>query len=100
MGARQPSIKRRTMAVILLTSLAVLLLTAVAFTAYDLHAYRQSRFQSLSAIAAIIADHSSSALASQDQHDARATLASLRADPRIRAAALYDGEGKLFARYP
>jgi PAS domain S-box-containing protein len=100
MGVWQPSIKRRTMAVILLTSLAALLLTGVAFTVYDLLAYRQSRFQSLSAIAAIVADHSSSALASQDQNDARSTLASLRADPRIRAAALYDEQGKLFAWYP
>ena len=62
MGIQDQSIKRKTMAVIMLTSVAVLLLTAAAFTVYDLVTYRQNRVQSLSATAAIIADHSSAAL--------------------------------------
>lgn len=88
------------MSVIMLTSVAVLLLTATAFTVYDLATYRQNLAGSLSATAAIIADHSTAALTLRDAQDARATLASLRADPRIVAAALYDRQGKLFARYP
>jgi PAS domain S-box-containing protein len=100
MGIRNQSIKRKTMAVIMLTSVAVLLLTAVTFTLYDLVTYRQNLVHSLSATAAIIADHSGPALAARDQKDARATLASLRADPFIVAAALYDSQGKLFVRYP
>ena len=63
MGTRDQSIKRKTMAVIMLTSVAVLLLTAVAFTVYDLVTYRQNLVSSLSATAAIIADHSVAALA-------------------------------------
>ena len=100
MGYQDQSIKRKTMAVIMLTSVAVLLLTAAAFTVYDLVTYRQNLVHSLSATAAIIADHSSAALACRDEKDARATLASLRADPRIVAAALYDAHGNLFVRYP
>ncbi len=100
MGIQDQSIKRKTMAVIMLTSVAVLLLTAVAFTAYDLITYRQDLVHSLAATAAIIADHSGPALALRDEKDARATLASLRADRRIVAAALYDSQGKLFIRYP
>ena len=100
MGIQDQSIKRKTMAVIMLTSVAVLLLTAVAFTAYDLITYRQNLVHSLAATAAIIADHSGPALALRDEKDARATLASLRADRRIVAAALYDSQGKLFIRYP
>ena len=100
MGSKDQSIKRKTMAVIMLTTVAVLFLTAAAFTAYDLLTYRQSLVQSLSATAAILADHSTAALALRDEKDARATLASLRADPRIVAGALYDGHGSLFARYP
>ena len=100
MGIQRQSIKRKTMAVIMLTSVAGLLLTAVALTIYDLATYRQSRVQSLSATAAILADHSSATLAQRDEKDGRATLASLRADPRILAAALYDGQGNLFVRYP
>ena len=100
MGIQDQSIKRKTMAVIMLTSVAVLLLTAVAFTTYDLATYRQNLVRNLSATAAIVADHSGPALLLRDEKDARATLASLRADPRILAAALYDSQGKLFIGYP
>jgi PAS domain S-box-containing protein len=100
MGIQDQSIKRKTMAVIMLTSVAVLVLTVVAFTAYDLVTYRQNLVQGLSAMAAIIADHSGPALAIRDEKDARATLASLQPDRRILAAALYDRQGKLFSGYP
>ena len=100
MGFQAQSVKRKTMAVIMLTSVAVLLLTTAAFTVYDLVTYRQNMARSLSATAAIIADHSIWALTFRDEKDARATLASLRADPRIAAAALYDVQGSLFVRYP
>jgi hypothetical protein len=88
------------MAVIMLTSVAVLLLTVVAFTAYDLVTYRQNLVHRLAATAAIIADHSGPGLALRDEQDARATLTSLRADPGIAAAALYDKRGNLFVGYP
>ena len=100
MGFQDQSIKRKTLAVIMLTSVVVLLLTAAAFTVYDLVTYRQNLVHSLSATAAILADHSTAALALRDEKDARATLASLRADPGIAAAALYDDHGNLFVRYP
>src|ERR1035437_8011872 len=120
MGLKEHSEKRKTMAVILLTSVAVLVLTVTAFTAYDLATYRRNLTSSLSASAAIIADRSLAAVALRDEKDARASLAarraaprmdaggarasvrgsahsdarearaSLRADPRIAAAALYD----------
>ncbi len=100
MQLRNESIKRRTLAVLMLTSLAVLVLTTAAFTVYDLVAYRQSLVHGLSAVAAIIAQHGSEALVAGDQREARATLALLRAEPRIEAAALYNREGKLFVHYP
>jgi len=100
MGTQDQSIKRKTMVVMMMTSVAVLLLTATAFTVYDLATYRSNLARSLAGAAAIIADHSSAALTFRDERDARATLASLRADPRIVAAALYDRQGNLFARYP
>jgi len=88
------------MAVMMLATVLVLLLTAAAFTTYDLVTYRQSLVHSLSATAAILADHSTTALALRDEKDARATLTSLRADSRIVAGALYDGQGNLFVHYP
>ncbi len=100
MGLQDQSIKRKTMAVIMLTSVAVLLLTAVAFTVYDLIAYRESLVHGLSAMGAILAEKSSGALAARDAREVRADLALLRTDPRIVAAAFYDRQGNLFVQYP
>jgi PAS domain S-box-containing protein len=100
MANQEQSVKRKTMAAIMLTSVVVVLLTAAAFTGYDLATYRQNLARSLSAMAAIIADHSIWALTFRDETDARAMLASFRADPRITAAALYDAQGKFFVGYP
>jgi len=100
MGFQDQSIKRKTLAVIMLTSVLVLLVAAAAFTVYDLVMYRQHLAEDLSATAAIIADHSAEALRTGDKKDARATLVSLHADPRIVAAALYDDQGNVFAGYP
>jgi PAS domain S-box-containing protein len=100
MAFKDQSIKRKTMAVMMLTTVTVLVLSAAAFTINELISYRQNLARSLSATAAVVADHSVAALALRDEKDARATLASLRADPRIATAALYDRQGKLFARFP
>ena len=50
MGTRDQSIKRKTTAVIMVTSVVVLLLTAAAFTAYDLTAYRRNLARRLTAV--------------------------------------------------
>jgi PAS domain S-box-containing protein len=48
----------------------------------------------------LIAENSAAALAFKDQDDARKVLASLRSEPDVVAAAIYDQQGKLFASYP
>jgi PAS domain S-box-containing protein len=100
MEPREKSIKRKTMAVMMVTSVGVLLLTAIAFTLYDLMTYRENLVHRLSATAAILSDQSVSALASGDRKHAQAILALLRDEPRIESAALYDSSRNLFARYP
>jgi PAS domain S-box-containing protein len=94
------SIKRKVMRVIMLTSIATLLITVTAFMIYDLVTFRQGMVQNLATQARIIADNSTAALAFQDENDAMNVLASLRSEPQIIAAALYDAQGKLFAKYP
>src|SRR5882724_1647847 len=93
-------IKRKVMAVIMLTSIAVLLLTAAAFMFYDLITFRQALIRNLETTASIIADESTAALAYGDEKTAREILAPLRADPQIVRAGLYDTRGNLFVRYP
>jgi len=93
-------IRRKVTAVIMLTSVTVLLLTAASFIIYDFITYRQMMVRSLSTVAAIIASHSGPAVAAQDQTQASNILGSLHGAPNIEAAALYDSKGKLLAVYP
>jgi PAS domain S-box-containing protein len=93
-------ISRKVTAVIMSTSVTVLLLTAAAFIIYDFITYQQLMVRNLSTTAAVIAGQSGRAIAAQDRQQALSLLGSLRADPNVESAAIYDSEGRLFASYP
>ena len=94
------SLSRSFMRAILISCSAVLLITSATFFTYDLISYRQNGLQQLQTLGAAVASNSTAALAFQNVPDAEQVLAALRADPGISAAALYDADGRLFARYP
>jgi PAS domain S-box-containing protein len=94
------SIKRKVMTAIMLASIAVLLMTVVAFMVYDLVTFRQTMVQNLATQARIVAENSTAALAFRNENDATNILSSLGAEPHIIAAAIYDAHGKLFVKYP
>jgi PAS domain S-box-containing protein len=100
MAFQDLSIKRKVMAVIMLTSVTVLLLTAAAFMVYDLITYRQVMIKNLGITASIVADNSTAALAFKNDKNAREILFSLRADTHIVAAALYEDDNNIYVRYP
>ena len=100
MSQEQTSIKKRVRAVILSASVIVLLVTAAAFVTYEAFAFRAQLVRDLSTLAAVIADNSAATLAFDNRAVAEDILAALRAEPDIVAAALYDREGRLFAKYP
>ncbi|MES2732376.1 MAG: ATP-binding protein [Bacteroidota bacterium] len=93
-------IQRKLMTVILLTSGAVLILTCVAFFAYEFHTFRQSTVRQLSTLGEIIGANSTAALAFESPEDANEILAALMAEQHILAAILYDKEGNIFSKYP
>lgn len=93
-------IRRKVTAVILLTSVTVLLLTAASFIIYDFITYRHLMVRKLHTVGSIVAGHTGAAIAAQDQARAVTLLSSFQADNDVEGAALYDGKGKLFARYP
>jgi PAS domain S-box-containing protein len=93
-------IKRKLMAVIMLTSLTVLILTVAAFMIYDLVSGRENLVHILSTEARMIAENSTTGLAFKNQHDASDVLSSLHSEPQIVAAALYDEDGNIFVTYP
>ncbi len=100
MALRDKPIRQQLMAILLLTSGVVLVLTCAAFLAYEFVTFRQTTLKNLSTLGAIIAANSTASLAFQNEGDAREILSALRAEPHVVAAALYDKDGKLFARYP
>jgi len=97
---RNVPIRRKLMTANLLTSGAVLLLTCLAFFAYEVLTFRQSTVEKLSTLGKIIAANSTAALAFDDSDAATEILAALKAESHIVAAGLYGTTGKLFAQYP
>jgi PAS domain S-box-containing protein len=93
-------IKRRLMLVILVTSMAVLALTWIAFVVYELVSSSEELKRNVAATARIIAANSTNPLMDQEDEDAREMLSSLRAVASIRGAALYDVNDRLLATYP
>jgi PAS domain S-box-containing protein len=96
----QASIKRKVTTVIMRASIAVLLVTVAAFMVYDMVTFRQTMVQNLQTEARTIADNCTGDLAFRNEKDAANDLASLQTSPHITAAAIYDAEGRLFAKYP
>ena len=88
------------MQVIMMACGVVLLLTCAAFFIYEYITYRNITKQELSTIGQIIATNSTSSLAFGDEGDADEILSSLKAQPHIVAACLYNKDGSILAVYP
>jgi PAS domain S-box-containing protein len=88
------------MKVIMLTSGIVLVMTCAAFFVYEYITAREMMRRQVITLGQIIATNSTAALAFDNSQDAAETLNALKAENNIRAAALYDKDGKLFAKYP
>jgi signal transduction histidine kinase len=97
---RDVPIRQRLMRIILLTCGAVSLLTCASFFAYEFFTFRQSTIAHLSTVGSILANNSTAALTFTNPEDAAEVLSALQAEGHIRAACLYDENGKLFAQYP
>ena len=93
-------IGRRLIAITLLTSGVVLLLSCAAFMTYDFLSFRQTARSNITTLGKVIATNSTAALAFDNAEDAADVLAALRAEAHLVAAGLYDARGALFAKYP
>src|SRR3954471_13486246 len=93
-------IRRKLVLMIMLTSVAVMVTTRVAFFTYEYVTFRDTTLRQISILGKAIAGVSTAALAFGNQADANEMLSALRAEPNVVAAALYDLDGTLFAKYP
>src|SRR6267142_4641976 len=88
------------MRAIMVTSIIVLLLTSAVFITYEVFTFRRTLARSLTIRAEILAANATAAVAFQNEPDAKELLASLRKDPHIVMACLYDRGGRILATYP
>lgn len=93
-------LKWKLMAVMLLTSGVVVILTLATFLAYEFFTHRKTAISELSSIGSIVASNSTAALAFDSPQEAAEILAALRAESQIVLAGLYDEEGNVFSVYP
>jgi PAS domain S-box-containing protein len=97
---KNTSIQRKLMRVILVTCSVVLALMCTAYLIFEYFTFKNTIKNNVSTLAVVIASNSSAALAFDSPVDATEILNALKADKHIVAAALYDKNGKLFAKYP
>ncbi len=96
---RNYSIRRKQTLSIMLACSVVLLLACAAFVTTDVVSFRRELVAKVVTLANVIGHNCTAALDFNDPKTAGETLASLRAEPNIVAACLYDQRGELFAVY-
>ena len=96
---RDIPIKQKLMMIIMATTTVALLLAGVGIVASDALLFRSYLQRDLSALARIIADNSTAALAFNDPQVAAETLAALRARTHLVTACIYRLDGTVFAKY-
>ncbi|MBI2821701.1 MAG: HAMP domain-containing protein, partial [Acidobacteria bacterium] len=93
------TISRKLTAIIMLTSGLALLLAGIAVVLSDTVLYRNSIRRDLRALATIVADNTTAALAFENPDDARETLASLSVRTHLVQSCIYTVDSRVFARY-
>ena len=99
MRFRDLAIQRKMILIIMSTNTVAILLVCAGFVLHDVVTFRRNLLDSLSVLAAVIGSNSTAALSFDDRAAAKETLAALRAEPHIVAAAIYGADAQVFATY-
>ena len=93
------SIRDKVMYVVLATTFVALVVAAIALVVYETVTYRESTLADLTTQADLLALASAPALAFDDPSAASENLSMMSVRPGVLAAAVYGGDGRLFAIY-
>ncbi|MBN2227444.1 MAG: HAMP domain-containing protein [candidate division Zixibacteria bacterium] len=96
---RNMSIKHKLIALILVVTGIVLLLTSIAFVSFDRINYKHEIVRFIDNIAGVIAINSSAAITFNNPTDAQEILASLATLPFIITTTVYTNDGSVLASY-
>ena len=93
------SIKSKLVLLLALIAAVSVLLSGMAFMMTEVRVIRASMVRTLTTLAGVLGDNTAAALAFDDASAATETLASLRHEPVVVDACVYDRAGKPFAAY-
>jgi signal transduction histidine kinase len=93
-------IQQKLMVVMLLTSSVVLFLTCSAYFVYEYVTAKKTLIDQTVILARMCVANSTAALAFGNAADAEEVLSTLKVDPHIVSAVLYDADDSVFATYP
>jgi PAS domain S-box-containing protein len=96
---RDGTIKRKLLAIIMLTCSVALALACTAILIYEVADYRSVLRRNTEVMADVIGANSGAALSFKDKAAANDTLTALKAEPYVISACLYDKAGQPFATY-
>lgn len=85
--------------IIALTAAIALLLAGVIMALYNERSYKAQTIREVDVQAQILASSVTAALAFDDRETAEEYVSALKANPEVRAVAVYDKDGSLFASY-
>ncbi len=95
----QMSINRKLTLLVAVSVAVALSLSCIAFVINDIRFMRSSMVRQLSALADVLGSNTTAALTFDDSDSAEQILDSLRLQPTVQSAYIYDIDGALFATY-
>ncbi|MBI5427169.1 MAG: HAMP domain-containing protein [Nitrospinae bacterium] len=98
-GIKDLPIQKKLMAVIMTVATLTLLLSSAGIVYFDLEFFKRDMVRNLTALARTAGENSRAALAFDDAPNAKRILSSLKADPQVLSAAIYDSGKRKFADY-
>ncbi|HEY0962610.1 MAG TPA: ATP-binding protein [Pseudomonadales bacterium] len=93
------SIRNKLLFIVLMTTFSALTIASAIFMAYDISSYRSLRVNDANTQLSLLAYSSIPALEFEDKKVAAENLDLMALRPSVRAAAIYDARGRLFAEY-
>lgn len=93
------TVQQKLLAVLLLTTFVALLVALGLIVSYNLRAYQQNLIADMSTQSELLGHMTAPALSFDDKQLALQNLSLLRIQPKVRAAAIYNARGGLFASY-
>jgi signal transduction histidine kinase len=96
---RRLPIRHKLVAMIMITATAVLLLASAGYMVADYYRARRDLQRDLHAQALLVLENSRAPLMFLNEEEAQEAIESLRANPNVRTACLYDGSGALYAQF-